>query len=161
MLTDDPKQRLTLKQALGHQWLTHTDKVIPLLPQPVLANQTTTTMPTQPSASSASSPDDLAPAGGGVRRQWTKEDFSVEEEIGSGHFGCVYRCVHKESGKEVAIKVLFKEELKRNGVDHQLHNEVEIHCAVNHPYIIKCWGYFQDETRGEQKPSSVHTPSLG
>lgn len=140
---DDPKSRLSINDALRHQWLADTDQVTPLIPHPNPAVASVTIEHHHHHQGPPSS------QGGHTGRQWTQEDFTVGEEIGSGHFGCVYRCMHNASGKVVAIKVLFKEQLKEIGVDHQLHNEVEIHCAVTHPHIIKCWGYFQDETRGK------------
>ncbi|KAJ0964677.1 hypothetical protein J5N97_025815 [Dioscorea zingiberensis] len=46
----------------------------------------------------------------------------------------------------VALKVLFKSQLKQSQVEHQLRREVEIQSHL-HPNILRLYGYFYDQTR--------------
>uniref|UniRef100_A0A0E0LBU0 Protein kinase domain-containing protein n=1 Tax=Oryza punctata TaxID=4537 RepID=A0A0E0LBU0_ORYPU len=52
-----------------------------------------------------------------------------------------------ESNNIVALKVLFKSQLKQSQVEHQLHREVEIESHLRHPNILWLYGYFYDQTR--------------
>lgn len=45
------------------------------------------------------------------------------------------------------MKTLFKEQLKNDGVNHQLRREVEIQSHLRHPHILRLFGYFYDNKR--------------
>jgi aurora kinase, other len=45
----------------------------------------------------------------------------------------------------VALKVLFKSQLKQSQVEHQLRREVEIQSHLRHPNILRLYGYFYDQ----------------
>ncbi|KAK1419390.1 hypothetical protein QVD17_28557 [Tagetes erecta] len=47
----------------------------------------------------------------------------------------------------VALKVLFKSQLKQSQVEHQLRREVEIQSHLRHPNILRLYGYFYDQKR--------------
>lgn len=47
----------------------------------------------------------------------------------------------------MALKVLFKAQLEKTGVEHQLQREVEIQSHLWHPNILRCYGYFHYATR--------------
>lgn len=47
----------------------------------------------------------------------------------------------------VALKVLFKSQLVKNSVQHQLRREIEIQSHLQHPNILRMFGYFHDEKR--------------
>ncbi|ONM28969.1 aurora b kinase1 [Zea mays] len=55
--------------------------------------------------------------------------------------------VWKQSNQIVALKVLFKSQLKQSQVEHQLRREVEIQSHLRHPNILRLYGYFYDQTR--------------
>jgi aurora kinase A len=59
----------------------------------------------------------------------------------------VYLSREKKSKYVIALKVLFKKELKRANVEHQLRREIEIQTHLRHPNIVRMYGYFHDETR--------------
>ena len=67
--------------------------------------------------------------------------------MGKGKFGNVYLAREKKSKYIVALKVLFKSQLQKAGVEHQLRREIEIQSHLRHPYILRLFGYFYDETR--------------
>ncbi|XP_012603967.2 aurora kinase A [Microcebus murinus] len=81
------------------------------------------------------------------KRQWALEDFEVGRPLGKGKFGNVYLAREKQSKFILALKVLFKAQLEKAGVEHQLRREVEIQSHLRHPNILRLYGYFHDATR--------------
>ncbi|KAI7996508.1 Serine/threonine-protein kinase Aurora-2 [Camellia lanceoleosa] len=53
--------------------------------------------------------------------------------------------VERPSNHIVALKVLFKSQLKQSQVEHQLCREVEIQSHLRHPNILRLYGYFYDQ----------------
>uniref|UniRef100_I1P0K8 Protein kinase domain-containing protein n=1 Tax=Oryza glaberrima TaxID=4538 RepID=I1P0K8_ORYGL len=47
----------------------------------------------------------------------------------------------------MALKVLFKSQLKQSQVKYQLRGEVEIQSHLRHPNILRLYEYFYDQTR--------------
>ncbi|KAL5021068.1 hypothetical protein ScPMuIL_000223 [Solemya velum] len=84
---------------------------------------------------------------GGERRKWSLEDFDIGKPLGKGKFGNVYLAREKKSKYIVALKVLFKSQLQKAGVEHQLRREIEIQSHLRHPHILRLFGYFHDKTR--------------
>ena len=80
-------------------------------------------------------------------RQWSLNDFDIGKPLGNGKFGKVYLAREKKSHFIVALKVLFKNQLSKAGVEHQLRREVEIQAHLRHPNILRLYGYFYDQTR--------------
>ena len=81
------------------------------------------------------------------KRQWALEDFEIGRPLGKGKFGNVYLVREKQSKFILALKVLFKAQLEKAGVEHQLRREVEIQSHLRHPNILRLYGYFHDATR--------------
>lgn len=81
------------------------------------------------------------------RRKWTVDDFEVGRPLGKGKFGNVYLAREKKSKFIIALKVLFKSQLAKANVEHQLRREIEIQAHLRHPNILRLYGYFHDETR--------------
>ncbi|GFT44770.1 hypothetical protein NPIL_174911 [Nephila pilipes] len=100
--------------------------------------------PVQPSSSVSASASANTQA---VKRRWTLDDFDIGKPLGKGKFGNVYLGREKTSKFVVALKVLFKSQLKQNGVEHQLRREIEIQSHLRHPNILRLYGYFYDESR--------------
>ena len=67
--------------------------------------------------------------------------------LGKGKFGNVYLAREKKSKYIVALKVLFKSQLQKAHVEHQLRREIEIQSHLRHPHVLRMLGYFWDETR--------------
>lgn len=82
-----------------------------------------------------------------AKRVWSLDDFDIGKPLGRGKFGQVYLAREKQSRFHVALKVLYKSQLTRAGVEHQLRREVEIQSHLRHPNILRLFGYFYDETR--------------
>ncbi|KAG8044434.1 hypothetical protein GUJ93_ZPchr0232g33688 [Zizania palustris] len=80
-------------------------------------------------------------------KRWVLPDFDIGKPLGRGKFGHVYLAREKRSNHIVALKVLFKSQLKQSQVEHQLRREVEIQSHLRHPNILRLYGYFYDQTR--------------
>uniref|UniRef100_A0A1B6CN50 Aurora kinase n=1 Tax=Clastoptera arizonana TaxID=38151 RepID=A0A1B6CN50_9HEMI len=81
------------------------------------------------------------------RKQWVLADFEIGRPLGKGKFGNVYLAREKTSKFIVALKVLFKSQIVRANVEHQLRREIEIQSHLRHDNILKLYGYFHDESR--------------
>jgi len=84
---------------------------------------------------------------GGPNNRWKLEDFDIGRPLGKGKFGNVYLARERASKYIVALKVLFKSQLQKAQVEHQLRREIEIQSHLRHPNILRLFGYFYDETR--------------
>jgi len=84
---------------------------------------------------------------GGPDNRWTLQDFDIGRPLGKGKFGNVYLAREKRSQYIVALKVLFKSQLQKSQVEHQLRREIEIQSHLRHPNILRLFGYFYDDTR--------------
>jgi len=84
---------------------------------------------------------------GDPKNRWTLNDFEIGRPLGKGKFGNVYLAREKRSKFIVALKVLFKSQLQKAQVEHQLRREIEIQSHLRHPHVLRMFGYFYDETR--------------
>uniref|UniRef100_H2ZV04 non-specific serine/threonine protein kinase n=1 Tax=Latimeria chalumnae TaxID=7897 RepID=H2ZV04_LATCH len=82
-----------------------------------------------------------------VSRKFTINDFDIGRPLGKGKFGNVYLARDRETKFIVALKVLFKSQLEKEGVEHQLRREIEIQSHLKHPNILRLYNYFHDRKR--------------
>lgn len=80
-------------------------------------------------------------------KRWSLENFDIGRPLGKGKFGNVYLARERQSKFILALKVLFKKQLEKAGVEHQLRREVEIQSHLRHPNILRLYGYFHDPSR--------------
>ncbi|XP_062261675.1 aurora kinase A [Platichthys flesus] len=80
-------------------------------------------------------------------KRWSLENFDIGRPLGKGKFGNVYLARERQSKFILALKVLFKKQLEKAGVEHQLRREVEIQSHLRHPNILRLYGYFHDTSR--------------
>ena len=59
----------------------------------------------------------------------------------------MYLAREKKTQALVALKVLFKKQIEKHGVLHQLRQEVEIQSRLQHPRVMRLHAYFHDEKR--------------
>ncbi|XP_029287315.1 aurora kinase A [Cottoperca gobio] len=83
----------------------------------------------------------------GSNNRWSLENFDIGRPLGKGKFGNVYLAREQQSKFILALKVLFKKQLEKAGVEHQLRREVEIQSHLRHPNILRLYGYFHDSSR--------------
>ncbi|KAL4454926.1 hypothetical protein ABPG74_006308 [Tetrahymena malaccensis] len=85
-----------------------------------------------------------------VQAGWEDEsninDFDGQKVLGKGAFGKVIRVLHRKSQLIYAIKEINKKNLKLNNMVEQVTNEVKIMYSLNHPYILKLYNHFEDDT---------------
>lgn len=81
------------------------------------------------------------------KNRWKLSDFDIGKPLGRGKFGCVYLAREKNTKYICALKVLFKSQLSKAGVEHQLRREIEIQSHLRHPNILRLYGYFYDSNR--------------
>ncbi|XP_032750473.1 aurora kinase C isoform X2 [Rattus rattus] len=82
-----------------------------------------------------------------TKKHFTINDFEIGRPLGRGKFGRVYLARLKENHFIVALKVLFKSEIGKEGLEHQLRREVEIQSHLQHPNILRLYNYFYDDSR--------------
>ncbi|XP_036053449.1 aurora kinase B isoform X2 [Onychomys torridus] len=80
-------------------------------------------------------------------RTLTIDDFEIGRPLGKGKFGNVYLAREKKSHFIVALKILFKSQIEKEGVEHQLRREIEIQAHLQHPNILRLYNYFYDRRR--------------
>lgn len=81
------------------------------------------------------------------KRIWCLADFDIGRALGRGKFGNVYLAREKQTMFVVALKVLFKKQIKNLNVEHQVRREIEIQAHLRHPNILRLYGYFHDDDR--------------
>lgn len=79
--------------------------------------------------------------------QWTPSDFEMGCALGRGKFGRVYLAKERFSQYMVAMKVMFKNEIKKGRVERQILREIEIQTRLKHPNILRMFTWFHDEHR--------------
>lgn len=92
-------------------------------------------------------PPSMKPSKSGSQKPWNLENFDIGRPLGKGKFGNVYLARERQSKFILALKVLFKKQLEKAGVEHQLRREVEIQSHLRHPNILRLYGYFHDSSR--------------
>jgi len=73
-----------------------------------------------------------------------KELYTLGKELGKGNYSVVHSATNKESGLEVAVKIVSKAGLDSSDV-RDIKEEVSILMELDHPNIIKVYGFFEDE----------------
>ncbi|KAK9052953.1 hypothetical protein SSX86_029586 [Deinandra increscens subsp. villosa] len=81
------------------------------------------------------------------RGGWSINDFEIGKRLGQGKFGRVYLAREAKSQYIVALKVIFKEQLEKYRMHHQLKREMEIQRNLRHPHVLRLYGWFHDAER--------------
>lgn len=82
----------------------------------------------------------------GKKRQPTTADFKMDSDLGKGSYGLVKKIASIATGKEYAIKCIFKKPTENPEPVDELMNEFNIMRKISHKNIIKLEGYFEDDT---------------
>ena len=72
--------------------------------------------------------------------------YTVGKQIGSGAFSVVCKGTNKETGDEVAIKVMTKSKLSNDDFEG-LEIETALLRELDHPHIIRCYDTFDEEAK--------------
>lgn len=73
--------------------------------------------------------------------------FEIGKPLGKGKFGRVYLAKHRISGFICALKVLHKDEIRREGAEVHVRREIEVHSNLRHPGILGFYNWFHDSRR--------------
>jgi serine/threonine protein kinase len=85
-----------------------------------------------------------AAAGGGTGAPKSFSDtYTLGKVLGEGAFSVVRAAVNKQTGQNVAIKCIAKKNLSAED-ETALKQEVQILQMLDHPHILKCYGFFDE-----------------
>jgi hypothetical protein len=92
--------------------------------------------PDSASATASVSHTSMAPS-------FSLEDFDLGKKLGRGKFGCVYLARYKKTPTPFicALKVLYKQQLSKGCVEHQLRREIEIQGNLRHTNVLRLYVY--------------------
>lgn len=62
--------------------------------------------------------------------------------MGKGRFSVVKAARHKLTNFLVAIKMILKADIKREGLTLTIQREIAVHSSLTHPYIIQYYTNF-------------------
>ena len=79
--------------------------------------------------------------------KWTIDDFEIGKPLGRGKFGHVYLAREKKSKFIVSLKMLYKRQLLKSNITHQLRREVEIQSHLRHKNVVQLYGFFYDDDK--------------
>jgi len=82
-----------------------------------------------------------------TKKHWKLSDFDIGRSLGRGKFGNVVLAREKQHKFICALKILYREQLKKANIEHQVKREIQIQFHLRHPNILKLYGYFYDERR--------------
>ncbi|MDX1748672.1 MAG: serine/threonine-protein kinase, partial [Halobacteriales archaeon] len=71
--------------------------------------------------------------------------YRVEEELGRGAYGVVFRAEQKELGRSVAVKTLLPQAFLQQDIVQRFHREARLIGSLDHANIIRLWDYGVDE----------------
>ena len=66
--------------------------------------------------------------------------------MGEGKYGVVNQARHKQTGQEVAVKIVKKKDLSLNDLE-LLKREIEVLKVCQHPTIYKMYDVFENEVK--------------
>jgi serine/threonine protein kinase len=72
--------------------------------------------------------------------------YRIEAELGHGGMGAVYRAVHVELGRQVALKMVLPEVLALDEGLARFRREAELAQKLEHPNTVRLYDYGQTET---------------
>ena len=78
------------------------------------------------------------------KKKWKLNDFIVGGALGKGRFGLVYKAKEINSNQTIALKMMDKNIILQYQLINLVKTEIEIQTRLNHPNIIKMYGYFYD-----------------
>lgn len=78
---------------------------------------------------------------------WHIRKFEIGRPLGRGKFGHVYLARVKSTKQIVAIKVISMKQVVNSQIVGQIRREIEIHTHLDHPNILKMYGFFYDHKK--------------
>jgi hypothetical protein len=82
--------------------------------------------------------------GSGMRVRRSFDQFELQEPLGAGGMGTVYRALDTNLNRMVALKLLRKEYSADPEFVQQFQAEAAITASINHPYVVKVYSTGED-----------------
>jgi len=82
-----------------------------------------------------------------TKKRWKLDDFDIGQSLGRGKFGNVVLAREKPTKFICALKILYRDQLKKANIEHQVKREIQIQYYLRHKNILKLHGYFFDKRR--------------
>eukprot|EP00808_Paulinella_micropora_P021194 g36356.t1 len=70
-------------------------------------------------------------------RQCVKRHYKLQKKIASGSFGIVWKAKSREDGKEYAVKIIKKSDLKKATDLEAVYKEIKVMERVVHPNCVR------------------------
>ncbi len=86
--------------------------------------------------------------------------YVLDEKIGEGGMGIVYRAHDEKLGREVAIKVLHPHLLKHENLKERFRREARMHAKLIHPNIVTLLALYEDDEHMALVMEMVHGVNL-
>src|SRR5215471_8340353 len=92
-------------------------------------------------------------------------NYRLQERLGEGGMGAVYRAVHKRLGRTVAIKLLQKELSTDRGIINRFFHEARAANTIRHEHVIEVYDFVEagqdvyfvmEFLRGEDLHDAIH-----
>ena len=74
-------------------------------------------------------------------------NYKIKKILGKGTFSTVKLAINKETGEEIAIKILDKNKIKNNRDIKRIEREISMVKNINHPNIAKVYEIKEDEEK--------------
>jgi len=71
--------------------------------------------------------------------------YELEERIGKGGFGLVYRASQPSVGRNVAVKMILPHYAEQDEFVKRFDNEARLVARLEHPHIVPLYDYWQAE----------------
>ena len=93
-------------------------------------------------------------------RDWTVGSFALLDLLGEGGMAQVYRAVHRETGTDVALKLVIGEGAGRSDLRSALLDEVRAVARLEHPAVVQVLDHaLISEAEAEASGGSLHVGS--
>jgi serine/threonine protein kinase/WD40 repeat protein len=70
--------------------------------------------------------------------------YEIQERIGAGGFGAVYRAAQPSIGREVAVKIILPEYANQGDFIRRFETEAQLVARLEHPHITPLYDYWRD-----------------
>jgi serine/threonine protein kinase len=71
--------------------------------------------------------------------------YIIQEKLGEGGMGVVYKGIHKDIEQTVAIKVLYPQYAKDENFRERFKREAKVQAKLHHPNVVNILNYLEDE----------------